>query len=251
MLARGSGGGVCDEQVLFTQGKVFPKLRKRSPQGSSESASDKEDDEATDYVFRIIYPGTQSEFGECIGSEFRFGYPGVCEQPGTRPGQARGDLCREMVPEKRALLVTVLPLIQYCVWVGVLFFCFNLSFATKSFVSAAAQQATTALMVGEKKKILAHNFSSDVHFGHVPLGSLVTLTGFQGWFFSCCHQANLARAALNPAAFLLLLQHKGGDGTCSVLPGCAHVSSPRGSRARERMLLHSPDQKSLFVSGCE
>ncbi|XP_051641509.1 small G protein signaling modulator 1 isoform X4 [Manacus candei] len=45
------------------KGKVFPKLRKRSPQGSSESASDKEDDEATDYVFRIIYPGTQAEFG--------------------------------------------------------------------------------------------------------------------------------------------------------------------------------------------
>ncbi|KAM6052614.1 small G protein signaling modulator 1 isoform 2-T2 [Chlamydotis macqueenii] len=44
------------------KGKVFPKLRKRSPQGSSESASDKEEDEATDYVFRIIYPGTQSEF---------------------------------------------------------------------------------------------------------------------------------------------------------------------------------------------
>ncbi|NWY04064.1 SGSM1 protein, partial [Nothoprocta ornata] len=44
------------------KGKVFPKLRKRSPQGSSESASDKEDDEATDYVFRIIYPGTQTEF---------------------------------------------------------------------------------------------------------------------------------------------------------------------------------------------
>ncbi|XP_021078347.1 small G protein signaling modulator 1 isoform X2 [Mus pahari] len=45
------------------KGKVFPKLRKRSPQGSSEStSSDKEEDEATDYVFRIIYPGTQSEF---------------------------------------------------------------------------------------------------------------------------------------------------------------------------------------------
>ncbi|XP_017590390.1 PREDICTED: small G protein signaling modulator 1 [Corvus brachyrhynchos] len=44
------------------KGKVFPKLRKRNPQGSSESASDKEDDEATDYVFRIIYPGTQAEF---------------------------------------------------------------------------------------------------------------------------------------------------------------------------------------------
>ncbi|XP_066465888.1 small G protein signaling modulator 1 isoform X2 [Tiliqua scincoides] len=44
------------------KGKVFPKLKKRSPQGSAESTSDKEDDEATDYVFRILYPGTQSEF---------------------------------------------------------------------------------------------------------------------------------------------------------------------------------------------
>lgn len=50
---------------MFFQGKVFPKLRKRSPQGSAEStSSDKEDDEATDYVFRIIYPGMQSEFGK-------------------------------------------------------------------------------------------------------------------------------------------------------------------------------------------
>lgn len=50
---------------VFFQGKVFPKLRKRSPQGSSEStSSDKEDDEATDYVFRIIYPGMQSELGK-------------------------------------------------------------------------------------------------------------------------------------------------------------------------------------------
>lgn len=50
---------------VFFQGKVFPKLRKRNPQGSAEStASDKEDDEATDYVFRIIYPSLQSEFGK-------------------------------------------------------------------------------------------------------------------------------------------------------------------------------------------
>uniref|UniRef100_A0A674EMZ7 Small G protein signaling modulator 1-like n=1 Tax=Salmo trutta TaxID=8032 RepID=A0A674EMZ7_SALTR len=40
------------------KGKVFPKLRKRSPQGSVESVSDKEEDEATDYVFRILLPGT-------------------------------------------------------------------------------------------------------------------------------------------------------------------------------------------------
>lgn len=44
---------------------MFPKLRKRSPQGSAEStSSDKEEDEATDYVFRIIYPGMQPEMGK-------------------------------------------------------------------------------------------------------------------------------------------------------------------------------------------
>uniref|UniRef100_A0A665UUC8 Small G protein signaling modulator 1a n=1 Tax=Echeneis naucrates TaxID=173247 RepID=A0A665UUC8_ECHNA len=48
------------------KGKVFPKLRKRVPQGSgsSESVSDKEEDEAADYVFRILFPNSQSEFGE-------------------------------------------------------------------------------------------------------------------------------------------------------------------------------------------
>ncbi|KPP71177.1 small G protein signaling modulator 1-like [Scleropages formosus] len=46
------------------KGKVFPKLRKRCLQGSSESTSDKEEDEATDYVFRILFPGSQSEFGK-------------------------------------------------------------------------------------------------------------------------------------------------------------------------------------------
>ncbi|XP_040914833.1 small G protein signaling modulator 1-like [Toxotes jaculatrix] len=44
------------------KGKVFPKLRKRSPHGSCDSVSDKEDDEATDYVFRILFPGNQVEF---------------------------------------------------------------------------------------------------------------------------------------------------------------------------------------------
>lgn len=45
---------------------MFPKLRKRVPQGSgsSDSVSDKEEDEATDYVFRILFPNSQSEFGE-------------------------------------------------------------------------------------------------------------------------------------------------------------------------------------------
>ncbi|XP_062384594.1 small G protein signaling modulator 1 [Sardina pilchardus] len=44
------------------KGKVFPKLRRRSPHGSCESVSDKEEDEATDYVFRILLPSTQSDF---------------------------------------------------------------------------------------------------------------------------------------------------------------------------------------------
>ncbi|XP_035494948.2 small G protein signaling modulator 1 isoform X3 [Scophthalmus maximus] len=46
------------------KGKVFPKLRNRVPQGSgsSDSVSDKEEDEATDYVFHILFPNSQSEF---------------------------------------------------------------------------------------------------------------------------------------------------------------------------------------------
>uniref|UniRef100_A0A6Q2XF96 Small G protein signaling modulator 1a n=1 Tax=Esox lucius TaxID=8010 RepID=A0A6Q2XF96_ESOLU len=44
------------------KGKVFPKLRNRCTQGSSDSVSDKEEDEATDYVFRILFPNSQSEF---------------------------------------------------------------------------------------------------------------------------------------------------------------------------------------------
>ncbi|XP_061527621.1 small G protein signaling modulator 1 isoform X2 [Phycodurus eques] len=46
------------------KGKVFPKLKKRVPQGSgsTDSVSDKEEDEATDYVFRILFPNSRSEF---------------------------------------------------------------------------------------------------------------------------------------------------------------------------------------------
>uniref|UniRef100_A0A8D0AXF4 Small G protein signaling modulator 1 n=1 Tax=Sander lucioperca TaxID=283035 RepID=A0A8D0AXF4_SANLU len=53
------------------KGKVFPKLRNRVPQGSgsSDSVSDKEEDEATDYVFRILFPNSQSEFGEIPSRE--------------------------------------------------------------------------------------------------------------------------------------------------------------------------------------
>lgn len=51
--------------MFFLQGKVFPKLKKRLPpgSGSSDSVSDKEEDEAMDYVFRILFPNSQSEFG--------------------------------------------------------------------------------------------------------------------------------------------------------------------------------------------
>ncbi|KAK0156082.1 Small G protein signaling modulator 1 [Merluccius polli] len=51
------------------KGKVFPKLRKRSPQGSCDSVSDKEDEEATDYVFRILFPGAHMEFAGGPGGE--------------------------------------------------------------------------------------------------------------------------------------------------------------------------------------
>ncbi|XP_056602523.1 small G protein signaling modulator 1 isoform X2 [Triplophysa dalaica] len=44
------------------KGKVFPKLKKRCTQGSSDSVSDKEEEEATDYVFRIVFPNSKSEF---------------------------------------------------------------------------------------------------------------------------------------------------------------------------------------------
>uniref|UniRef100_A0A665U358 Small G protein signaling modulator 1b n=1 Tax=Echeneis naucrates TaxID=173247 RepID=A0A665U358_ECHNA len=50
------------------KGKVFPKLRKRSPHGSCDSVSDKEDDEATDYVFRILFPGSQMEFSDNLST---------------------------------------------------------------------------------------------------------------------------------------------------------------------------------------
>uniref|UniRef100_A0A665USV7 Small G protein signaling modulator 1a n=1 Tax=Echeneis naucrates TaxID=173247 RepID=A0A665USV7_ECHNA len=65
------------------KGKVFPKLRKRVPQGSgsSESVSDKEEDEAADYVFRILFPNSQSEFGEFQRSKLaRAASTGICNK---------------------------------------------------------------------------------------------------------------------------------------------------------------------------
>ncbi|XP_032085648.1 small G protein signaling modulator 1 isoform X3 [Thamnophis elegans] len=49
------------------KGKVFPRLKKRNLQGPPESSSDREEEEATDYVFRILYPGIQ-DFAVVNGS---------------------------------------------------------------------------------------------------------------------------------------------------------------------------------------
>lgn len=63
----GTLGGLYTGQpdhLLPLQGKVFPKLRKRS----SIRSIDVEEPgvgRATDYVFRIIYPGHRHEHSEC------------------------------------------------------------------------------------------------------------------------------------------------------------------------------------------
>ncbi|KAM3873889.1 small G protein signaling modulator 1-like [Diretmus argenteus] len=81
------------------KGKVFPKLRKRSPQGSCDSASDKEDDEATDYVFRIVFPGNQMEFvaPELMDQGVNLWHPtprktscSSCSQNGSSDGSVNG-----------------------------------------------------------------------------------------------------------------------------------------------------------------
>lgn len=64
----GPRDGLCPGQAnhspLLPQGKVFPKLRKR---GSARSVDVDEMGTgwATDYVFRIIYPGHRHEHSEC------------------------------------------------------------------------------------------------------------------------------------------------------------------------------------------
>ncbi|TSM28168.1 Small G protein signaling modulator 1 [Bagarius yarrelli] len=76
------------------KGKVFPKLRKRSPHSSCESFSDKDEDEATDYVFRIIYPGSQEFVGpELIDQSMAMWQPAPrkascssCSQNGSSEG---------------------------------------------------------------------------------------------------------------------------------------------------------------------
>lgn len=52
------------DSLLPLQGKVFPKLRKRSSIRSID-AEELGVGRATDYVFRIIYPGHRHEHSEC------------------------------------------------------------------------------------------------------------------------------------------------------------------------------------------
>lgn len=139
---------------------MFPKLRKRSPQGSSESASDKEDDEATDYVFRIIYPGTQSEFGECVGRECLGWVVSGCMSRQRRSSDRHIAICASEWFQRNELSLYYL-LFNFMYGLGFYFFHFNLSLATESFISAVTQQTMTALIA--EKKILAHK----VHFGHL------------------------------------------------------------------------------------
>lgn len=59
--------GLCTGQAdhpLSPQGKVFPKLRKRSSMRSMD-VEELGIGRATDYVFRIIYPGHRHEHSEC------------------------------------------------------------------------------------------------------------------------------------------------------------------------------------------
>ncbi|XP_024861216.1 small G protein signaling modulator 1 isoform X7 [Kryptolebias marmoratus] len=88
------------------KGKVFPKLKKRVPpgSGSSDSVSDKEEDEATDYVFRIIFPNSQSDFVTVIHhlhltSSFSLELSGQStSQTGTQVVPRRSCSCREESP---------------------------------------------------------------------------------------------------------------------------------------------------------
>lgn len=65
------------------QGKVFPRLRKRSSLRSVD-AEDVSTGRATDYVFRIIYPGHRHEHSEC--PKPRSGGRGRAASPGARVG---------------------------------------------------------------------------------------------------------------------------------------------------------------------
>ncbi|KAM9820584.1 small G protein signaling modulator 1 [Neosynchiropus ocellatus] len=91
------------------KGKVFPKLRKRSPHGSCDSVSDKEDEEATDYVFRILFPGNQVELMalELMDQSMNMWQPtprksscSSCSQNGSSDGSLPNGCNQERAPLK-------------------------------------------------------------------------------------------------------------------------------------------------------
>ncbi|KAM4634089.1 small G protein signaling modulator 1 [Polymixia lowei] len=106
------------------KGKVFPKLRKRSPQGSCDSVSDKEDDEATDYVFRILFPGNQMEFApELVDQGVNLWHPtprksscSSCSQNGSSDGSLPNgcNQDRQVIPKDRPKFVFKLFQLTYC-----------------------------------------------------------------------------------------------------------------------------------------
>lgn len=121
------------------------------------------------------------------------------------------------------------------------FFNSNLPLATECFVSAAAQQHQWS-----EKTILTHNFSEKIHLSHLgatfchhkPPGLILLLLP-PGCIKSSDVLSSVASAA----------QRRGHSTLLWVLPGCTHLSSVPNSR--EGMLLDSPNQKCLLMSGGE
>ncbi|XP_017307063.1 small G protein signaling modulator 1 isoform X1 [Ictalurus punctatus] len=88
------------------KGKVFPKLKKRGTQGSADSVSDKEEDESSDYVFRIIFPNSQSELAssELMEQGVNIWQPtqrkSSCSQASFSDGASPGSCNHERAPLK-------------------------------------------------------------------------------------------------------------------------------------------------------
>lgn len=108
--------GLCPGQAnyppLLPQGKVFPKLRKR---GSTRSVDVDEMGTgwATDYVFRIIYPGHRHEHSECpILPLWRKTLRGWGRTASPRRGSRQGPLTRpgSVLSLSLGLLLQIIPL---------------------------------------------------------------------------------------------------------------------------------------------
>lgn len=92
------------------QGKVFPKLRKRSSMRTMD-VEEMGTGRATDYVFRIIYPGHRHEHSECLNlhpwrkRERRLGRWGSAVSPrrGGRQGPFTDQASRQTLPCRSVL----------------------------------------------------------------------------------------------------------------------------------------------------